>query len=280
MEGACSAARYPVVNPARVGQRGSLRAMLDPIDAVLERLDEVIRRSRERRSRQGYFAALYRRVTATIREKIGTGFFDDDDRLARLDVVFANRYLGALAQFERGDQNMTRAWRVAFEAAERPDLTVMQHLLLGINPHMNIDLAVASSQVVGQGPLASLREDFERINTLLRGLVPIVEREVGALSPVVALANRFFGVEEAAAMDVGIFLGRESAWSFAEALSKAAPGEVAAQIDARDVAVTRIGNALADPGPLLAEIVHLATAKDVVDVVEVIDTLSARPSGR
>ncbi len=67
----------------------------NPIDDVIAKLDAIIAESHSTPSRAGYFAALYRRVTATVRDNIGKGYFDDDIRMEKLDVAFAGRYLDA-----------------------------------------------------------------------------------------------------------------------------------------------------------------------------------------
>ena len=70
------------------------------IDDVLADLDVILEKSLAAPSRLGYFAALYRKVTAKVKEGIESGFFDDGPRMEQLDVVFASRYLDALALFE------------------------------------------------------------------------------------------------------------------------------------------------------------------------------------
>ena len=64
---------------------------IDTIEEVLEALDTIIAQTLEEGSRVGYFAAVYRVVTAKIAEGIATGFFDDGERMQRLDVTFADR---------------------------------------------------------------------------------------------------------------------------------------------------------------------------------------------
>ena len=54
------------------------------IDEVLTRLDEVIAEARHRQSRNGYFAALYRDVTARVAAAIEAGELEDDVRMERL----------------------------------------------------------------------------------------------------------------------------------------------------------------------------------------------------
>ena len=69
---------------------------IETVDQVLKALDAVIADAVRTGSRVGYFAAIYRKVTAKVAEGIASGFFDDSERMQRLDVAFATRYLTAL----------------------------------------------------------------------------------------------------------------------------------------------------------------------------------------
>lgn len=51
------------------------------IDDVIHQLTAIVERSRETTSRQGYFAALYRRVTIAVKEGIAAGRFQDGPRM-------------------------------------------------------------------------------------------------------------------------------------------------------------------------------------------------------
>src|SRR6185369_9102712 len=94
----------------------SAPASSDPIDQILLKMDEIVAWCIANASRAGYFAALYRRVTRTVRSKIGTGYFDDDARMETLDVTFATRYLTAFHQWQTGDPAISACWQVAFDA--------------------------------------------------------------------------------------------------------------------------------------------------------------------
>jgi hypothetical protein len=74
----------------------------DTIDRVVSELDAILDWSRAAPSRPGYFPGLYRQVTAKVQEGIEQRFFDDGDRMERLDVVFANRYLSAIDSCRHG----------------------------------------------------------------------------------------------------------------------------------------------------------------------------------
>ena len=73
------------------------------IDEVIERLGAIIEESVRTESRLGYFASLYNRVTITVRDGVKTGRFEDNARMERLDVLFANRYLDAYDAYRRGE---------------------------------------------------------------------------------------------------------------------------------------------------------------------------------
>lgn len=67
------------------------------IDDVIRELDGIVHDCRRERNRLGFFAALYRTVTAEVKKGIEAGRFDDAKRMEHLDVIFANRYLDAYA---------------------------------------------------------------------------------------------------------------------------------------------------------------------------------------
>src|SRR5436190_13009454 len=104
-------------------------ALPHTIDQVVVALDAIVADAITTQSRLGYFAALYNRVTRAVRDGIRTGSFDDAARMERLDVAFANRYIGAYERF-RGGAAAPESWRLAFDGGTRPDLSVLQHLLL------------------------------------------------------------------------------------------------------------------------------------------------------
>ena len=65
------------------------------IDEVISALDDILAISKVKKSRAGYFAALYRKVTLAVKNGIASGIYEDGKRMEKLDVIFANRYLAA-----------------------------------------------------------------------------------------------------------------------------------------------------------------------------------------
>ena len=126
------------------------------IDQVIDRLDEIIVVARAEENRLGYFPALYRNVTIQVKTGIEEGFFEDGARMERLDVVFANCYLDALAQYRQG-MPTTDSWAVAFAASQQWWPIVLQHFMVGMNSHINLDLGIASAQTAPGEELPGLK---------------------------------------------------------------------------------------------------------------------------
>src|SRR5215217_6804295 len=116
------------------------------IDAVLNNLDGIVASARLAGDRLGLFAAMYGQTTRAVRDQVVAGQFDDDEPMCRFVRAFAGRYTGALER-SRAGQPVPRCWRVAFDACGRGDLIVLQHLLLGINAHVNLDLALVAAEM-------------------------------------------------------------------------------------------------------------------------------------
>ncbi len=208
------------------------------IDEVLVQLDAIIERAIAERDRLGYFAVLYRTVTASVRAGIAAGRFQDGARMERLDVVFANRYLDALDRYRRGD-TLSRSWLVAFRAAAKRRPVIMQHLLLGMNAHINLDLGVAAAEVCPGDALAGLEHDFNEINQVLATLESDVEKEVCSLSPWI---DRLDHVDPRAGRVIANFSidkARACSWIVAQRLAPLAPADRETEIDRldRDIAL-------------------------------------------
>lgn len=246
------------------------------IDEVIARLDAIVDRAAVDRDRLGFFAVLYRTVTAAVKKGIAEGRFEDGPRMEQLDVVFANRYLEAF-DAHRGGGTPTDAWRVAFAAGTSRRAVIMQHLLLGMNAHINLDLAIAASQVCPGAAIAGLERDFNEINTVLATLEADVEREVCTLSPWI---DRLDHVDPNAGRVVANFSidrARACSWETAQRLaplSGKARTDAIASIDA-DVAL--LAQLIARPiGVMINLNLVLVRLRETWDARKVISVLSGR----
>ncbi len=217
------------------------------IDEVVDKLDAVIATAKSRESRMGYFPALYRKVTVAVRDGIREGVFEDNERLERLDVVFANRYLDAVEKHERGEKP-TRAWEVSFETARKRRHIVLQHLLLGMNAHINLDLGVAAAEVAPGARIAGLRNDFEKINKLLAAQVDGVKEELSTVWPKLRRLDRLAGSAEDRLINFSIRKARSFAWRLALELAPLPPERRQTAIDVTDLFVAKLSKRIRKPG--------------------------------
>jgi hypothetical protein len=203
------------------------------IPEVISALDTIIEQSRIEKHRMGLFAALYRQVTRRVKHGIEQGRFDDGARMERLDVVFANRFLTAYQAYRAG-QPLTNAWRVTFEAARKPNLFIIQHLLLGMNAHISLDLGIAAAEIGRNQPIADLEHDFNEINLLLTEMVNDVQRILDKNSLTWSLVDILAGKIDEHLAEFGIEHFRKRAWQVAQSLhqlNEAARADYIAEMD-------------------------------------------------
>jgi len=220
------------------------------IDQVIFRLNEIIEAAIEAQSRLGYFAALYNRVTMAVRDGIGAGAFEDNQRMERLDVAFANRYLDAFDRYSRGE-TPTASWKIAFEAAPHDQLSVLQHLFLGMNAHIHLDLGIASTETAAEASIESIERDFHHINDVLASIVPIVEEELGEITHRFSTLSHISHGLDQKVVNFSMAQAREDAWHFAVRLSQVAdPQRRAALIAERDKGTVKLGRLFRHAGTL------------------------------
>jgi Family of unknown function (DUF5995) len=245
---------------------------VETIEAVCEALDGVVARAIEAGSRTGYFAAVYRKVTGQVAQGITTGFFDDGDRMERLGVTFANRYLSALGQYQAGEP-LTRSWQLALQATSTSRPIILQHLIAGINAHINLDLGIAAAHTEPGDALPSLRRDFDRINEILATLVIRIRHDLAEVSPWIGLLDRIGGRHDDEIMQFSVEVARSEAWRFAVELAPLSREHWPGPIGARDARVAHLARRVLNPGWLGAGLL-LVRARESNDVARNIGVLN------
>lgn len=240
---------------------------------MVEELGEVVETCRREELRAGYFAALYRRVTMGVRDWIREGRFDDGERMERLDVLFADRYLDAWRSWRAG-RPTSRSWAVAFEASRRWWPVTLQHLLLGVNAHINLDLAVATARTAPAGEVPAMEDDFLRINDLLASMVDDVQERLAGNWPLLRLLDWVGGRTDEVTVHFSIDRARREAWAFALRLGRRPEEEWADPIEGADRVVAGLGGLVERPGLLLGSTLRLVRLGELRSTREVIDLLA------
>jgi hypothetical protein len=248
---------------------------VETIDDVLRALDGVIDRAWDEKNRLGYFAALYRRVTQAVKDGIANNKFDNGPLMQRLDVNFASRYLQAYEQFRSGQQP-TRSWQTAFDATSWWRPLVVQHLLAGINAHINLDLGIAAAVTAPGAQLPGLQADFNQINGVLASLVGIVEKEMAEVSPLIGWLEKLSLKTDTVIINFSIDKGREFAWDHAVKLAPLSPLELQAAIPKLDEEVAGLGLMVVSPPWLIKLQLFPIRLRESSDVRQVLEVLTAR----
>ncbi|WP_171167284.1 DUF5995 family protein [Streptomyces sp. I05A-00742] len=160
--------------------RAQTAAPLIDIDGVLARM-RALAAALPPGDGVGVFNGVYLAVTEEVGRRVSTGGFHDRAATARLDVLFAGRYLRAVDEAEAG-RRPPACWRPLFQLRGHPAVRPVQFALAGINAHIGHDLPLALADTcldLGAEP-RDLEGDFHRIGELL---VSVEERIRETLMP-------------------------------------------------------------------------------------------------
>ena len=240
------------------------------IDDVIVILDEIIEECLATANTLGYFAVLYQKVTIKVKEEIAAGFFDDGPRMEKLDVVFAKRYIDAYFAWTK-KQVVTKSWKVAFTEAQDSNLIVIQHLLLGMNAHINLDLGIAAAQISENNPIGYLEDDFKRINDILASLVNEVQDGLSSIWPFLRMLLRLSGKVDNYIVDWSMELARKGAWNFAIQMAGLQSNDWHEETNVRDRKVAAKTKIITQPGKwilLLFWIIRMSERGTVADKIK------------
>ncbi|TCI94394.1 DUF5995 family protein [Tenacibaculum sp. M341] len=244
------------------------------INDVINVLEDIIQESIQNESPLGYFAALYKKVTLKVKEGIENNFFDDGPRMEKLDVIFAKRYITAYYEYQN-QQTVTVSWLKAFELAEKFWPIVLQHLLIGMNAHINLDLGIAAAEVSEGKPIENLKNDFDKINTILSSLVADIENDLSDIWPFLKKILKFTRKVDDFLVDFSMEIARDGAWDFAVKLANTKPSNVANVIQKRDESVAKIASLITDSGVIVSVIFGIIRLGERGSIAKKIQDLNA-----
>lgn len=236
------------------------------LEEVIHCLDTIIADCRQRSSRIGYFACLYRKMTVAIKVGIAKGMFEDATRMEKLDVFFANRYLDAYTRYRNGERPTT-SWQTAFDAAASDQLTVLQHLLLGINAHINLDLGIAAAKVSTPETIAQLERDFNKVNEVIGTLFADVQSSLAKIAFPMYFIKKINPAKTTAVLNFSISKARQTAWGNALLLCEIGENGEQQVINTTDEIVSSVAQGIQSPGTIMGWLlkwIRWTESKDIV----------------
>jgi hypothetical protein len=201
-----------------------LAAVEDPfetVDGAFDRLRDLERRLRGAGDRRAVFLTIYSRMTAAVRDAIRDGRFHDPDWMRRYTVAFADYYRRAFRDFERGDlDSVPDPWIIAFSTAVEGSALVAQDAFLGINAHINYDLALTLRDVGIDPDRRRKRADHREINAVLTDLIDAQQAALADLyAPGIEDIDATLGRFDEALSLFSMVEGRAQAWRIAAVLT-------------------------------------------------------------
>ena len=223
---------------------------IESIDDVIRVLDSIIEESLKTGETSGYFAVLYQKVTIKVKEEIAAGFFDNGPRMEKLDVVFAKRYIDAYFAWKKNEP-VSQSWEIAFSQASNTNFLVVQHLLLGMNAHINLDLGIAAAEISAPGKIDELEDDFKRINDILASMVDEVQQGLSSIWPFLRKLLKWAGQVDNFLVDFSMKIARDGAWKFAENIAAIEKADWPETITMRDQKIAGKTSLITDPGKVI-----------------------------
>src|SRR5688572_2200714 len=101
--------------------------------------DNILYWGIKNRNRNAYFAALYKNITQRVSKAIANREFEDNERMRLFVQHFAEYYIDAFHKYSNNQLEKENPWYDVFEIGNQK-LSVVQHMLLGVNTHINYDL--------------------------------------------------------------------------------------------------------------------------------------------
>jgi len=225
------------------------------IDEVVDHLEKIVSDAVNYNNRIGYFASLYLRVTKEIRNKINAGYFENNQLIEKLDVVFANRFLEAYNR-HKDHEPVTASWRVAFGSTNSWPPLVIQHLFLGMNAHIGLDLGIAAATVSPGESIGKLQSDFYKVNSILSSMINTVQKNLATIWPLLKIIDWLAGRLDEALASFSIEIARDAAWQVALDFAKIQNiKEQFDYIEMRDNKVSNFSKKLYRPDFLLSSLI-------------------------
>ena len=216
------------------------------IDAVAREMQRRYEPLKDSCSDQALFALTYLRVTQTYAWSVRQpGYYPDPAWTNHSVAVFAKYYLTAFDAWTADNDAATvpAAWKTAFDNARDGKVSGAGNFFLGLNAHINHDLALAMAAAgLTSRTGDSEKVNYDRVDALLNQVtLPLIAELSGRLDPSMDDTTLPLHLDAVATGNV-MFGWREQAWRNAELIA-AAPAltrrTVTATIEANSAAQAR-----------------------------------------
>ena len=202
-----------------------------PTDPIILRMQERIDAWERNNDRRAIFLTCYKMMTENMFAAVDAEEFNDGVWVRNLLHRFAEYYFAGLNAYEQNSPDTPAAWRVAHDEAKNDKVMTLQHLFLGINAHINYDLALTLVDVLEndwpQLPQPLRRERYQdhcHVNDIIAATIDAVQDGVvERFTPSLDIVDKVFGRADEWALSRIVSRWREEVWVNAESLLNLSP---------------------------------------------------------
>jgi hypothetical protein len=186
---------------------------------VIEKMMATARELEANQDNRTIFLYCYSMMTSNMLVAIEEQRFHDNEWVERLLHRFADYYFDALTCYECGDETPA-VWQEVHRVSLTKRLHVIQHLLLGVNAHINYDLVLTLYDMLApewESLSPEMRrqryEDHCLVNTIIGDTIDKVQDEVvEKYSPAMNVVDQLMGRLDEMLLLKLITEWRESVW--------------------------------------------------------------------
>lgn len=194
-----------------------------PITAKMLALVQEMEKAADQRA---IFLNCYLLMTQNMLKAVDASEFNDSAWVGYLLERFAQYYFDGLTAYDEKRATTSAVWQLAHRTAGEPERYVLQHLLLGVNAHINYDLVLTLVDVLEPewAGLTAVQQaerqvDYCQVNEIIRITIDTVQDDVvEAYSPVMDLVDKTLGPLDEWLISRLITNWRDEVWDTAVAL--------------------------------------------------------------
>lgn len=174
---------------------------MQSVDKLLDRMNSNIQCWEKDSDSRQLFLKCYTMMSVNMNNGVQKGEFYDANWISYLIVRFSEYYFEALDLYEQLSPETPKVWKQVHDSTTHQKLHVLQHLLIGVNTHINYDLPLAlydclhkEWQSLDENTRINRKKDYELVNIIIANTIDAVQDDIIApMSPMSYVFDRLMG---------------------------------------------------------------------------------------
>jgi hypothetical protein len=188
--------------------------------STLLKMDDLIETWEKDDDQRVIFLRCYEMMTRNMLKALSSSVFIDPDWVHIFLDNFAGFYFHALETYEQSPDTAPKVWRLAFDRALHDEPQVLKNLLLGVNAHINYDLVLTVTELLGKewaglsdNELKGRYKDYCLVNDVIGQTIDAVQNDIiDPAMPVMKLIDALLASYDEKLISHLISHWRENTW--------------------------------------------------------------------